>query len=81
MSDLCVRLQNILYINKSIMYRYMGMRIKKSLNYQLTISTIIGVVFFLMSANFAFGHGFGLYLVQHFRKKNRNKENPNTLKN
>jgi len=31
------------------------MGIKKSLNYQLTISIIIGVVFFLMSANFAFG--------------------------
>jgi len=31
---------------------------KKSLNYQITISTIIGVVFFLMSANFAFGQPF-----------------------
>ncbi len=36
------------------------MGIKKSLNYQLTISIIIGVVFFLMSANFAFGQPFSL---------------------
>ena len=36
------------------------MGIKKSLNYQLTISIIIGVVFFLMSANFAIGQPFSL---------------------
>ena len=45
---------------------YMGMGIK-NLNYQLTISTIIGMVFFLMSANFAFGQAFTL--------------DPNTLNN
>jgi len=39
----------------------------KSLNYQLTISTIIGVVFFMMSVNFAFGQTYAL--------------NPSTLNN
>ena len=39
----------------------------KNLNYQLTISTIVGMVFFLMSANFAFGQAFTL--------------DPNTLNN
>jgi len=45
---------------KLIIYHHIRMGIKKSLNYQLTISTIIGLVFFLMSANFAFGQAFSL---------------------
>jgi len=38
----------------------MGM---KSLNYQITISTIVGIVIFLMSANFAFGQAYDLDLI------------------
>jgi len=45
---------------KLIMYHSIRMGIKKSLNYQLTISTIIGLVFVLMSANFAYGQAFSL---------------------